>query len=320
VSQVSTRNLGKYLKLVKNLEVSVYEQQMVLSSLNRQIVNTYSQKEFAQKKAHDSFVGWLFLCCFWSVTVLVVVGAVIAFCLDYHAGDVIGAIIGLFFPNSEDTLFASVWKGIKIGFFVGIAIGVSVAIIFWIRDVRDVKRANKKVEQYNAEVERENYANIQAIAAKNEFLNEEMKIIKRNLDRTNKILANVYALDVIHAKYRYNMVYICSIYEYFDTGRCDRLEGHEGAYNLLEADIKYNNIIDKLDVIITKLDDIRDSQRELYIAIQNTNKNIQQVNSSIYQLLGNMSNMEEGLNQIEYNSRVSRQNGEFLKWYAYFRG
>ena len=50
MSQVSTRNLGKYLKLVKNLEVSVYEQQMVLSSLNRQIVNTYSQKEFAQKK------------------------------------------------------------------------------------------------------------------------------------------------------------------------------------------------------------------------------------------------------------------------------
>lgn len=44
MGNVNSGNLMKYITFVKNLEVSLYEQQKVLDSLNNGIVTTYSKK------------------------------------------------------------------------------------------------------------------------------------------------------------------------------------------------------------------------------------------------------------------------------------
>lgn len=313
MEKISGGKLMSYISFVKNLEVSIYEQQKVLASLNNGIVTTYSTKEFRKKYDHKSFLGQLFNCCMVCSMLAASISALIAFFHNYTLGSIILSLFG------EDELFGPIWKAIKAGFFIGIAIGILLAVIIWMKDVIEVRNENKEIKQYNAEVDKENRIKAQTINKKNELLSYEIDIIKKNMNKTKKILDHTYSMNIIHEKYRYNVVYICSIYEYFDTGRCNRLEGHEGAYNLLESDIKYHTILDKLDIIITKLDEIKNSQRELYTAITNTKESIQQVNSSINGLLGTMNNVQDSLNQIAYNSRIASQNGEFLKWYAYFR-
>lgn len=313
MGRISSGNLMNYITFVKNLEVSIYEQQRVLASLNKGIVTRYSGKEFKQKYGHTSLFAQLFYWCIICSISTAVISAIIAFLGNYTFGSIITSLF------IRDKLFGPIWKAIKVGFFIGVAIGILLAVIIWMKEVIDVRNTNKEINRYNSEVDSENRIKVQAINKKNELLSYEIKIVQRNMSKTKKILDNVYAMNIIHQKYRYNVVYICSIYEYFDTGRCNRLEGHEGAYNLLESDIKYHAIMDKLDVIITKLDEIRDTQRELYAAVTNANKSIQQVNSSINRLSGTMNNIQDSLDHIEYNSRISMQNGEFLKWYAYFR-
>lgn len=312
MGRTNNGNLMNYITFVKNLEVSIYEQQRVLASLNKGIVTKYSGKEFKQKDNVSQSLGKRLL--FWGGVIGPFSAILCSLLLAFFCN--LGHILILLFDGK---LFSIAWKATKYGFFIGLVIGMALALINWMKEVISVRNTNKETDQYNTQVDRDNHIKLQAIDKKNELLSYEIEIVKNNMNRTKRILDNVYSMNIIHQKYRYNVVYICSFYEYFDTGRCNRLEGHEGAYNLLESDIKYHAIMDKLDIIITKLDDIRDSQKELYAAIMNTNKSIQQVNSSIRQLSSTMNHVQDSLNHIEYNSKIAMQNGEFLKWYAYFR-
>lgn len=158
--------------------------------------------------------------------------------------------------------------------------------------------------------------------SRNNLINEEIKAIYANALKTKKNLDKAYDLDIIHPKYRYNLSYICAIFEYLDTGRCYTLEGYEGAYNFLEKDIKYNRINEKLDIIITKLDQIQENQRELYNLMMKVNHNIDKLHKSIevtsQNLVNNISGIKDGIDTIEYNQEITARNTEFQKWYFYF--
>ncbi len=73
--------------------------------------------------------------------------------------------------------------------------------------------------------------------------------------RAREELKAHYEKNLIHPKYR-NFVAISQIYDYFDTGRCDKLEGPDGAYNLFESELRMNTIISDLRVIQQKLDEV----------------------------------------------------------------
>lgn len=61
---------------------------------------------------------------------------------------------------------------------------------------------------------------------------------------------------------------MCSLYEYICAGRCSTLEGHEGAYNLYETEMRLDQIITRLDKVIANLGAIRENQFMLFSAIQ----------------------------------------------------
>lgn len=105
---------------------------------------------------------------------------------------------------------------------------------------------------------------------------------------------------------------VSSFYEYLSSGRCTNLEGHEGAYNLFENELRLNIILVKLDDIIERLDDIRSNQYALYAAISKSNKNINHLRRSL-------SNMQNNMELTAYNSRITAQNTEFLKWITFLR-
>ena len=95
-----------------------------------------------------------------------------------------------------------------------------------------------------------------------------------------KALSDLYAQDVVYAKYR-NLVAITTINEYLQSGRCSELEGHGGAYNLYEMELRQNIVINQLSSIVSNLEQIRDNQFALYQELAHANAT---VNNILYEI------------------------------------
>ncbi|MBE6610114.1 MAG: hypothetical protein E7634_05565 [Ruminococcaceae bacterium] len=104
--------------------------------------------------------------------------------------------------------------------------------------------------------------------------------IQKTRNDISLALSHVYAYNVVYPKYR-ELVPVTMFCEYLASGRCDALEGHEGAYNIYENELRQNIIISKLDTIASKLDSIRSSQYLLYTAISDSNRISNQMVDSI---------------------------------------
>lgn len=83
-------------------------------------------------------------------------------------------------------------------------------------------------------------------------------------------LKKLYDADIIFPKYR-NLVAVAAINEYLESGRCERLEGADGAYNLYEMELRQNIVIGQLNQIVSNLEQIRSNQYSLYEELQRSN-------------------------------------------------
>lgn len=80
------------------------------------------------------------------------------------------------------------------------------------------------------------------------------------------------------------------------------IEGHEGAYNILETELRLDRIVVRLDAIISQLEEIKYMQRVLYDAVSD-------VNSRFNDLLNASDRIEYGIRQLnvegdELNARA----------------
>lgn len=107
----------------------------------------------------------------------------------------------------------------------------------------------------------------------------------------------VYEENVIFPKYR-NLVAITAINEYLMSGRCDKLEGPDGAYNLYEMELRQNIIIAQLSSIIDNLEQIRNNQYSLY-------EELQKSNYTINEILAETQRMKESSKLTAYFSGVT---------------
>lgn len=147
--------------------------------------------------------------------------------------------------------------------------------------------------------------------SKNDILDNVISKIRDIERETESVLYHVYSSDIIHHKYR-NIVAIAAIYEYLDTNRCERLEGKGGAYDTYENDSRLSKIEGKLDVVINKLEEIKNSQYMLYEALRG-------INYGIRDLTDEISKQTEQLNQIAVNTMLTNyrlkviENNQFYK-------
>lgn len=91
-----------------------------------------------------------------------------------------------------------------------------------------------------------------------------------------KALEEHYSLDIVYPKYR-NLVAISAIDEYLSSGRCDKLEGADGAYNLYEMELRQNIVIGQLSAVIDDLEKIRSNQYSLYHELTKANKTVNSI-------------------------------------------
>lgn len=188
------------------------------------------------------------------------------------------------------------------GFLVVLGLVVAAAGVFM--TVQLVKGYRKRVEdakrlQQLVDAARENYPILLAryqkeVAAADEQYQHALESYNINVSKHNQryndtmsnhnlalqtlenALAQLYAENIIYPKYR-NLIAIAAINEYLMSGRCDTLEGADGAYNLYEMELRQNIIISQLSSIINNLEQIRNNQYSLYEELSKSNYTINEI-------------------------------------------
>ena len=147
-------------------------------------------------------------------------------------------------------------------------------------DCREVSEAYERLKQAHDGRRNERIAHNQKAWRVNGAIGRTQELLNKGRNNLIDNLKQLYALGYVYPKYR-NLVAVSSFYEYLDSGRCDALEGADGAYNVYENELRLDRIIDKLDVIIKKLDQIIKTQYKLYTELVKVNENITELKTSI---------------------------------------
>ncbi len=181
------------------------------------------------------------------------------------------------------------------------------------KDCATIQKENDAIKLNNEHLKRQCLATIQR-------LQNESDSIKNNLNTVKKTLSNYYSMNVIYPKYR-NFSCTSSILEYYLSGRCESLTGHEGAYNILENEIRFGLVFTKLDIVIKSLEKIKQNQSLLYEAIEDCNRNISNVSSNLISSANKMSGqiadmnnqISNQLDSINYTNSISARNTQIIK-------
>ena len=190
----------------------------------------------------------------------------------------IGVIIALLLGLFTDVSF-------KYGFVISTLV---LEVLFWIITRPSFKGQSAEPTSEAYLLQKANYE--QEVNARNAILSKELGVeaycIKAEQElapveaKVREELKNHYAKGLLHPKYQ-NFLAVTQIYEYFDTKRCSTLEGANGAYNLFEAELRANTIINQLSQVIQKLDEIKQAMYELVSAIERTNGLLGEISQDI---------------------------------------
>lgn len=233
----------------------------------------------------------------------------------------IGIIIGVI----SDFIFET-WKTGLIVFVISIIVGAVMGILKYINDkteykdyldeVESIKNQNNQIVKYNNERykywEDEYYKEKQM--ARNRFdenecvlIDNEAEMIRETKSEVEATLNELYNLRIngvlcLHPNYQ-GLIPISIIYGYFDTGRCNQLQGHEGAYNLYEDEKMKGMIINKLEIVSKQLGELNNTM--VYVG-----KAIEECNEQLYELESKSERMISSVNCMN-NNVTTQLNGVY---------
>lgn len=344
VIKVSNINLRDYIKNIYYLEKSLYEQRNLDKSLLAEIksylndenilravntnkdflnlkkspINVFLQSDIEEEasyqrvkdnKKNNSIFYYFESSTFVGLAFLSVVLALI-----------IAVLISIFNKpfKALSPFFAFMFKYSLIIFLILTLIYVIKNLIQYLKERAKNNEENKVINKYNQEVIAKNNKNYEN--RKSELSNikrEEWHLRNISIKNTLNALNMLYSADIIFPKYR-NLIAISSFYEYFESGRCNTLIGHEGAYNIYENEIRLNRIIVQLDIVIDKLEEIKNNQYMLYDAINQTNRTNKKIMSELKSIRNQNADILKNTSISAYNSSIIARNTEILKWYELY--
>ena len=104
----------------------------------------------------------------------------------------------------------------------------------------------------------------------NTAIDESQETIDGEIRKLRETLSGVYGLNIVFPKY-HNLVAFASFYEYFQSGRCDALEGAHGAYDTFEREVRSDAMVSRLRDLSGGLAQIEKNQHKLYTEITAAN-------------------------------------------------
>lgn len=162
-----------------------------------------------------------------------------------------------------------------------------------------------ETNQKNKEYEERYFQELELCKAKKEeiaqYINgvhEETNRLTHPLTELKQTLSHLYDKNIIYPKYR-NMVAVCTIFEYLESGRCTELEGPNGAYNLYESELRQNIIISKLNEVISNLQAIQRNQYTLYTKLSDIHSTVKQIEQGVQNINSTTKAMAKNISKIK---------------------
>lgn len=315
-------NLKEYVQRVYMLEKSCYEQQILIQKIQWQLNQARNPKFTVSETASSSKVGDI-VGGIIGIIGLSIVGGVIGFVILFILALLNGIVgfLNLFLDsdtiNSIVTFLDSNWM-ILVFVGGGIIIGLVIGILTCIRSVKEGRNERNRVGLQNLQAAEENRQI--ALISKNKVKNlqEQLTHIKSLYANTFSTLKDFYNLDIIFPKYR-SLVPISMFYEYLASGRCFRLDGPNGAYNIYEQELRMNLILNKLDDIIERLDEIQENQYVLSSTIREGNRNAQKICDTIVDCSDQLQDINSNTTITKYYSQIAALNTTYMAWFKSYR-
>lgn len=269
---MTTQELLTYLNDCKNLELTIYSLSKEKSTLDGKLTSLGIAKEIDDIRRRDYIYSAEAISKIWDF-----------FGFSYQA-ETLGWILSPFI------------------FILGLIIDViSYSFRYLVANGkyrRAVERHDLAVQEDKERVERED--------KQKPIYQARITELEKQINAYSSLLSKLYDIDIVYPKYR-SMIPIVMFCEYLESRRCDQLGGHEGAYNIYENELRQNIIIGKLDVIISRLDQIKANQWMLYDAMERVNKNVSRLCEATYQCADEMKNIRQNSVIIAQNSKLSTQ-------------
>lgn len=324
MAELTVKQTTEYLKQISELETSVYKQTEVRKNAKKELKVPNIRKDNIKKPQEPSFEGRplmpsFFNCMGTNSFVAIITGGmfflICLFCLigeDDETSIALGSVISLMG-------LAIVGITLLIDYFI-YSKAKSDYYLEFSKYEKNLAFKKSKYEQdmkiYNAENEKAMSKYLEAQKRANEAYlsaSKEVKKLDKPLEETQAILNKLYDADIIFPKYR-NMVAMCTIYEYFASGRCTELTGATGAYNLYESELRQNLIINQLEEVNANLEQVRQNQYILYQGISETNKALSEVSSDIKGILSMTADIAVSSRINAFCSQITAANVKALTY------
>ena len=216
-----------------------------------------------------------------------------------------------YFIEDREWLNSITWKlFIYVGLFLFFACFIKMTIDDIAVDVRKNNDAKKMYAeallQYNNCVENDN-RRVEKELAQKPFLKREIQILTDKNNQSKQLLEELYSLNIRYSKYR-NFVAASSILEYLESGRCDTLEGRDGAYNIFEEEIRLDRIILKLDDAINQLSRISNTQVLLYNEVSDSNRILDGLIDATNSMVNDISSLNANVSDMSYSIEQNTNN------------
>lgn len=299
VPVASTKETKKYLACAKRLEthrhtiIETYNQ--LQDRINR--LGHYNSFQKPTSSASSDF-GFAFKISF---VVILIVGIIIciftcnADSWDGWLANIISIVTVIMIFFNEELL---------IGIGITLACAVGGGFVFGIlafmsgnkKYHKALKNYNKAIENDKKRVEREKQQIV--------FLKKQQAELQTKFNEVEKVMENFYALNVIYPKYR-SLIPIVTFYEYFESGRHTNLVD---AYNKYEDELLHKTIIEKLDVVISQLEQIKRNQAALYEVIVEANSIAERICQQSDALIASNKIIEQNTALAAYNAKIAADN------------
>ena len=305
---MTTVEITEYLKQVSILESAIYKQEKMIKAAKDNLVKRHIDlprfqkpqiKEIKRPEKEVIDGAWIPGVIFGGVFILVALG--------------LGA-----FDNIIYTICFLIGLGIcafTMGFYLSDKARFDKEYEQALRTYHQAQDAsNKAYQQQFAQNKLAYERSMEAYIASDELASKnllkaqaEVQLLDEPLAEAKCLLAQLYEKDVIFVKYR-NMIAICTMYEYFASGRCTELTGANGAYNMYEQELRQNRIIDQLEQVNNNLEQIKNNQYILYQAISETNHALQEIATDVKAIVNAVTDIAVSSRITAYCSQLTAVN------------
>ena len=321
MKEMTMQQTIEYLKQASILETSIYKQKEIKEQAKKMLVQPeVEKKELPEKPTYIERMQPLKPSLIEDLQSDCDLGLKVAAC------SAVAAIISLFINTGAALIAVGIFAAVLAGCLLKVLpahLSYSRKYPYILEEYRQAcEEGKQKYEQelqaYNEAVvsaDEQYAAEVGAAWRAYQSATKEVAKLDGPISETQSLLTKLYGANVIFPKYR-NMVAMCTMYEYFESGRCTELEGPNGAYNLYEAEQRQNVIISQLEAVNANLEQVKQNQYILYKGISETNYVLKGVSEDIKGILSMTKDIAVSSRITAFCAQVTAVNAQVQTYLA----